>query len=173
MDKYEEDKRSTILTTKKENFEAKAGNFKLNFYQTSIWEPSLYKAFSNILSSIVKNNDKIQKILEVYGRACDADEVILFDKKTLLAISSFGNKKIKDEERIEKMCFSMKKFKSNYKNSSNKFNDFIIKNKSNIIYFDELNRSSYIMAVLSNKSASLELLKLNLEIIRKEIENLI
>ena len=88
MDKYEEDKRSTILSTKKENFEAKAGNFKLNFHQTSIWEPSLYKAFSNILSSIVKNNDKIQKILEDYGRACDADEVILFDKKTLLAISS-------------------------------------------------------------------------------------
>lgn len=173
MDKCEEDKKESILATKKENFEAKAGSLKLNFYQTSIWEPSLYKAFSNILFSIVKHNDKIKKILEDFANACEADEVILFDKKTLLAISSFCNKKIKDEERMEKMCFSMKKFKSNYKNSSNKFSNFIIKNKSNIIYFDELTSTSYIMAVLSNKNASLELLKLNLEIIRKEIENLI
>ena len=173
MDKYDEDKKNSILTIKKETFEPKAGNFKLNFYQTSIWEPSLYKAFSNILSSLVKINEKLNKILEDYANACGADEVILFDKNTLLAFASFNNKKLKDEERIEKMCFSMKKFKSNYKNNSNKFNDFIIKNKSNIIYFDEFTNDSYIMSVVSDKNATLELLKLNIEIIRKEFENLI
>ena len=58
----------------------------------------------------------------------------------------------------------MKKFKSN----SNKFNELIIKNKTNTILFNEISDYTYIMAVVSNKNISLELLKLNKEIIRKK-----
>ena len=110
--------------------------------------------------------------MEEYAKACNADEVVLYDKNTLLAISSFSNKKLKDEERFERISYSMKKFMSNYKNVSNKLNEFTIKNKVNIIYFDEFVNSTYIMVVLSDKNASLELLKLNIEISKKEFENI-
>ena len=172
MDKIDEEKRDAILSNKKEKFKSKAGNFEINIYQTSIWEISLYKAFSNILSSIVKNNEKISQILEGYAKACDADEVILFDKTTLLVISSYNNKEFKDEERFEKICHSIKKFESNYKTISNHFNDFILKNKVNTIYFNHFNNCTYIMIVLSNKNSSLELVKLNIEIIKKEFGNI-
>lgn len=58
----------------------------------------------------------------------------------------------------------MKKFKSN----SNKFNELIIKNKTNTILFKEIIGNTYIMAVDSNKNISLELLKLTMEIFRKK-----
>ena len=172
MDKIDEEKRDIIISNKTENFKSKAGNFEINIYQTSIWEISLYKAFSNILSSIVKNNEKIRQILEDYAKACDADEITLFDKTTLLVISSFNNKEFKDEERFEKMCNSIKKFQSNYKSTSNNFNDLIIQNKVNTIYFNQFNNCTYIMIVLSNKNFSLELVKLNIEIIKKEFGNI-
>ena len=172
MDKIDEEKRNIIISNKLEKFKSKAGNFEINIYQTSIWEITLYKAFSNILSSIVKNNEKIRQILEDYAKACNADEVILFDRKTLLAISSFSSKEFKDEERFEKICNSLKKFQSNYKSISNHFSDLIIKNKVNSIYFNQFNNCTYIMIVLSNKNCSLELVKLNIEIIKKEFGNI-
>ena len=166
MDKIDEN--NPILSKKKEGFESKAGNFKITFYHTSIWEISLYKTFSDILSSIIKDSQNIKKILEEYSNACEADEVAIFDKNSLLVISSFNNKNFKDEERFEKICYSMKKFQSNYKLISNKFNELTIKNKVNTIYFDEFSENSYIMVALSNKNISLELLKLNKELIKKE-----
>lgn len=150
----------------------KANNFVVNCYPCSIYENSLYKIFSNILSNFLKYKEQINNILEEYAKACNADEVVLYDKKTLLAITSFSNKKLKDEERFERISYSMKKFVSNYKNVSNKLNEFTIKNKVNTIYFDEFANSTYIMAVLSDKNASLELLKLNIEISKKEFENI-
>ena len=172
MDKIDEEKRDIIISNKLEKFKSKAGNFEINIYQTSIWEITLYKAFSNILSSLVKNNEKIRQILEDYAKACNADEVILFDRKTLLAISSYNSKEFKDEERFEKICNSLKKFQSNYKSISNHFNDLIIKNKVNTIYFNQFNNCTYIMIVLSNKNCNLEFVKLNIEIIKKEFENI-
>ena len=166
MDKIDEN--NTYFSKRKEDFESKKGSFKIKYYYTSIWEISLYKAFSDILSSIIKDINNIKNMLEEYSKACEADEVAIFDKNSLLAISSVNNKNFKDEERFEKICYSLKKFESNYKLISNKINEFTIKNKVNTIYFDEFTDSSYIMVALSNKNISLELLKLNMEIIKKE-----
>jgi Ras-related GTP-binding protein A/B len=120
----------------------------------------------------LQNSDKIQKFLEEYATACNASEVILYDKKTLLAIGNFSNKQYKDEKRIETISYSIKKFVSNYKNISNKFNELIINNKANTIYLDEFANSTYIMVVVSDKNISLELLKLNIKISKKEFEKI-
>ena len=92
MDKIDEAKGKIIFSKKKEKLEAKASNFKINFYQTSIWDISLYKIFSNILSNLVKNKNEVKKLLEEFNKACEADETILFDKNTLLPISFLNNK---------------------------------------------------------------------------------
>ena len=62
MDKIDEN--NILFSKRKEDFESKKGNFKINYYQTSIWEISLIKAFSDILSSIIKDIDNIKKILK-------------------------------------------------------------------------------------------------------------
>lgn len=173
MDLIDEERSNIILSKKKDILGVKAGEFQINFYQTSIWEISLFKAFSKILSCFINNEGKIKKILEEYSNACEADEVILFDKFTLLSIASFNNKNIKDEERFEKICYSIKKFESNNKLIFNKINELVIKNKTNTIYFNEFTNSAYIMVALSNKNASIELIKLNIEIIKKEFLDII
>jgi hypothetical protein len=169
MDKNDEAKGKIIFSKKKEKLEAKASNFKINFYQTSIWDISLYKVFSNILSNLVRNKNEVKKLLEEFNKACEADETILFDKNTLLPISFLNNKEIKDVERFEKICYLLKKLKS----SSNKLNELIIKNKSNTILLGQFIDYGYIMVVSSNKNVSLELLKLNLEIIKKKFYDIL
>ncbi len=148
-------------------------DFEINYYPCSIFENLICKVFSHILSDVLQNADKIKKFLEDFATACNANEVILYDKKTLLAISSFSNKKYNDEKRIETISYSIKKFMSNYKNVSNKLNELIINNKVNTIYLDEYANSTYIMVVSSDKNISLELMKLNIKISKKEFEKIL
>jgi len=172
MDKVDEEKRNEIFLNRKSQLEAKANNFKIEFFQTSIWENTLYKAWSNILASIIPNKDIIKELLEKYAKACQADEVILFEKNTLLCITSFHNKDIKDEERFEKICFSMKRFKNTCYLEDKKYNHFLIKNKINTIYIQDFENSTILMIVLPNSNASLELVKLNLEISKKSFKEI-
>ena len=167
MDKVDEEKRNDIFLNRKKQLEEKAKDFSIDCFPTSIWENSLYKAWSNILKSIIPNMDKINDLLEKYCKACLADEVVLFEKNTLLYISSFKNKEIKDEERFEKICSSMKKFKNICYIESKKYDNFLIKNKVNTIYLQEFENSTCLLVVLSDKNTSLELLKINIEISKK------
>lgn len=171
MDKVDEERRGAIISNKKNQFQPKSSNFQIEFYPTSIWETSTYIAFSNILSEVVKKKEIIKKFLEEYGKACGADEVIIFDRKTFLVIASYSGKEFKNEERMETISYLMKKFKSPNSEVTNKFSELVINNKVNTIYLDEFTRNSYILVALSNKKISLELLKLNMKFGKKEFDD--
>lgn len=172
MDKIEYSKRNDIFLKRKQEFELKAGKLKINCLSTSIWGNLLYKAWSNILVSIIPKIDKIKELLENYAKACQVDEVILFEKNTLLYISSYNNREIKDARRFERICLAMKKIKILCQKESKKYGNFIIKNINNTIYIDEFENSTYIMVAFSNKNVSLELVKINIEINKKMFKEL-
>ena len=172
MDKVDITKRDDVFLKRKKQFELKAGKIKINCFPTSIWQNTIYKAWSNILGNIIPKIDKIKELLEKYTKACQADEVILFEKNILLYITSYNNKEIKDSERFEKICWSMKKFNNICKIGATKYRNFNIKNIDNNFYLDDFENSTYIMVVFSNKNVSLELVKINLEICKKMFKDL-
>lgn len=167
MDKVNQNKRNAMFLNRQKQFESKLGDFKMKCFATSIWEPTLYKAWSAIVRSIVPNLEKIKELLGKYSTACKADEIALFEKNTFLNISYFSSIYIKNDERIEKICAEMKKFKNSCKIDSKKFNQFFIQNIANTIYFDDFANNTCFMVVLSDKNVSLEFLKINLEICKK------
>ncbi len=172
MDKVDDKKRNDKFLNRMKQFNSKAGNFKIECFPTSIWEASIYKTWSIILGNIIPNKDKIKSLLEKYCQACLADEVILFERNTFLYIFSYNNKKNKDNERFEKICERMKKFKNTCNIESKKYNHFLIRNKNNTIYLNEFENNTCIMTVLSNKSVTLELLKLNIEISKRNFKEI-
>ena len=66
----------------------------------------------------------------------------------------------------------MKKFKNTCQNESKKYKNFLLKIKSNIVYLDEFENSTCIMVIFPKKSASLELVKINIEISKKLFKEL-
>lgn len=169
MDTIDDTLRDSVFKEKKSLFEKKIDNSKLSFYQTSIWEISLYNIFCQIFSENLKNSEKIQKFLENYALNIDAEEVFLFNKKTSLFISSYTNKEINDENRIEKICFSLKRIANKLKHTENMFKEMTIHNRNNTIHINEFNEFCYIVIILPNNT-KLELAKLNAEIGRKIFE---
>ena len=173
MDKVDPRIRNEIFDNRVKQFKLKSEKFQIKCFATSIWENTLYKAWSNILRSIIPNIEKITELLGNYSIASQVDDIALFEKNTFLCISSFNNKNIKDNERYEKICGLMKKLKNTCRMVSKKYNNFLIKNIGNIIYFDDFGNSTYIMVVLSKKNVSLELLKINIEISKKLFNNIL
>jgi len=60
-------------------------NFKC--YPSSIWDESLYKAWSEIVTNLIPNIQLLETHLNNFCRMCDADEVVLFERATFLVIS--------------------------------------------------------------------------------------
>jgi Ras-related GTP-binding protein A/B len=83
-------------------------------FATSIWDQSLYKAWASIIHDLVPNLSAIEHNLANLGVAIEAEELLLFERTSFLAVSSWtsgegsGNPM---EDRLERMSNIMKQFK--------------------------------------------------------------
>ena len=55
-------------------------------YPTSIWDESLYRAWSRIVYELVPKIKVLQKLTDAFCSLCQADEVVLFERQTFLTI---------------------------------------------------------------------------------------
>lgn len=56
-------------------------------FATSIWDETLYKAWSGIVTNLIPNIRLLETHLDKFCKVCDADEVVLFERATFLVIS--------------------------------------------------------------------------------------
>ena len=170
-----EEKREEIFEKRKKQLEEKSSKFQIKCYPTSIWEASLYKAWTQIVSELSPNRAKIENSLKNFAEACEADEVVLFEKNTFLLCFSYCIKKddenASDEQRFEKISHIIKKFKLSCMSSNSSFKSMVIETKNYSAYMDEFTSATYILVILSNKKVSLELLKLNTALCRQCFED--
>ena len=170
MDLVSENKRVEIFNKRKNQLEQKAGNFKIQCFPTSIWEISLYKAWTNIVSELTMNLKSIKQSLKNFSQVCGVEEVILFEKNTFLLLSSFTDKEIKDDQRFEKISHIIKKFKLSCMTTNSRFESMIIQTRNYTTYLDEFTSSTYIMVIINSKNTNLELIKLNVALCRNTFE---
>lgn len=175
IDKLLDNQKNPIFSKIKEIFEKVEikDNSKAIYLPTSIFDISLYKAMSNIYSDLIPKMDKIKELLKKLVTASLADEAVLLEKNTLIKICSFNEKEFKDYERFEKISELIKKFKNTCRLGSISFKDIFIKTINNIIYIDEFENSTYIIIAFQNLKTTLELVKINIEICKKTLKEII
>ncbi len=175
MDLVMEENREEIFKKRKAQLEEKSGDFKIKCYPTSIWEASLYKAWTQIVSELSPNKANIEKSLKNFAEACEANEVVLFEKNTFLLCFAYCTKNeddnTNDDQRFEKISHIIKKFKLSCMSSNSSFKSMVIETKNYSALMDEFTNATYILVILSNKKVSLELLKLNVALCRQSFED--
>jgi Ras-related GTP-binding protein A/B len=72
------------------------GRFECECFKTSIWDETLYRAWSQIVSFLLPNIKTLEKNLATFCKTLNADEVVLFERSTFLVISHFDAKKHED-----------------------------------------------------------------------------
>ena len=100
------EKRARILEATKPEFKSKTECFK-----TSIWDETLYKAWSQIVSILLTNQPKLTSSLKEICETLHANEVVLFEKSTFLVISHYDAVNHEDVHRFEKISNIIKQFK--------------------------------------------------------------
>lgn len=99
MDLVAEEDREMILEDRKKLVEescASCGVHNFQCFGTSIWDETLYKAWSQIVTNLIPNIGVLESHLDDFCRICDADEVVLFERATFLVISHSQAKNIED-----------------------------------------------------------------------------
>jgi Ras-related GTP-binding protein A/B len=90
MDLVAEEDREAILEDRKRLIEESCRACNVTHFQcygTSIWDETLYKAWSEIVTNTIPNISLLETQLDNFCRACDADGVVLFERATFLVIS--------------------------------------------------------------------------------------
>lgn len=90
MDLVAKEEQDMILEDRRRLIEESCNSCGVQNFQcfgTSIWDETLYKAWSEIVRYLIPNIGVLQSHLDDFCKVCDADEVVLFEKATFLVIS--------------------------------------------------------------------------------------
>lgn len=147
---HKESDRATLLEAKKEELRKVAHPKELTIFGTSIWDETLYKAWSEIVYQLVPNVALLQQKLEKLCKLCGADEVVLFEKATFLVISHAISREHSDKHRFEKISNIIKQYKLTCGKTQARFKNMEVKNSNFKAYVDMFTQHTYIMVIMSN-----------------------
>ena len=173
MDTILKDQRQNIFEEKKQEIIQQFNKYNSNIkiFATSIWDGSLYIPWRQIMSNMLVNRNIIEKGLNFLLEACDADEILLFEKSTLLCIISVDNGKSKNkEERIKKITVLIRKIKQCLCRNKEGFSCLKMRLNNIMVYIEEFSKYSYIMILSQKPKIDYEFLSLNIYILRESFE---
>eukprot|EP00640_Fibrocapsa_japonica_P003472 CAMPEP_0113939342 /NCGR_PEP_ID=MMETSP1339-20121228/5674_1 /TAXON_ID=94617 /ORGANISM="Fibrocapsa japonica" /LENGTH=307 /DNA_ID=CAMNT_0000942817 /DNA_START=65 /DNA_END=988 /DNA_ORIENTATION=- /assembly_acc=CAM_ASM_000762 len=150
----------------------------MTFFRTSIWDETLYKAWSSIVYSLIPNIDILERHLKEFCKICDADEVVLFESATFLVISHATATDHYDVHRFEKISNIIKQFKLSCSKTLAQFRGMEVCNSRFTAFIDLLTTNTYIMVVLGDQgsnggAAATAATQLNIQAARKHFERFI
>lgn len=129
--------------------------FTITGFGTSIWDESLYKAWSSIVCSLIPNVGIYEQHLIKLNEILNAKEIILFEKTTFLVISSmnkFKNSNLIDQnldpKRFEKISNIIKTYKQSVNKIRSNFQKLVLHGNKSSIYLDILTSNIYIMIIM-------------------------
>ncbi|PHJ23069.1 ras-related gtp binding a family protein [Cystoisospora suis] len=123
---------------------------------TSIWDETLFKAWSEIIVTLVPNAVELEKHLGRLCELCSADEVVLFEKSTFLVVSRWSRKSHHDSHRFEKVSNICKQFKLACAKSQvrrggrSNFSSFTARTATFSAFIERFTRNTYIMIIIGD-----------------------
>jgi Ras-related GTP-binding protein A/B len=178
MDLVPEDDREQTFFDREAIIQSKTAHFKIKSFATSIWDETLYKAWSNIVYSMIPNVDQLESQLKEFCDICGADEVVLFEKATFLEISHTTTLSSEqyDSHRFERISNIVKQFKISCFKTNSQFQGMEVRNSHFIAYIDAFTENTYIMVVMTGATepkTSTTVIQMNISAARKHFEKFI
>ena len=82
MDLVPDEQREQVFRQRERELQAVASRLELEIscFKTSIWDETLYRAWSQMVHALIPNRDSLQTHLDKLCAVCQADEVVLFER---------------------------------------------------------------------------------------------
>ncbi|KNE72151.1 small GTP-binding protein domain [Allomyces macrogynus ATCC 38327] len=181
MDLVHEDLRDRIFEDRVAQIQHRSSPIQTTCFRTSIWDETLYQAWSSIVYALIPNVRLLEAHLDKFCSAADADEIILFEKTTFLVISHVSKWTTEDgsavaapldSHRFEKISNIIKQFKISCMKAHAQFQAMEIRNGRVSVYLDMLTANTYLMMVVSDPDIQSRAALANIAAARRHFERL-
>ena len=147
--------------------------FQVEVFQTSIWDDTLYKAWSSIVNYLIPNKHTLQPHLQEFCTTLNASEVILFERSTFLMIDHYSICPNSDSNRFETLSNIIKQFKVSCNVYGYNIDGLVVKHKMFKVIMERFTKSTAIMIVVNDPEVNEETVRLNVEANREYFEKVI
>lgn len=172
MDLVQDDQRDLIIREREDDLKRLSKPLDCTCFATSIWDETLYKAWSSMVYQLIPNVKQLEDTLANFTGIIDADEVLLFEKATFLVISHCERKQHKDIHRFEKISNIIKQFKLSCSKLAASFQSMEVRNAHFAAFIDVFTPNTYIMVVMSDPGIPSAATLINIKNARKHFEKL-
>ncbi|KAJ0044067.1 hypothetical protein NL108_012488, partial [Boleophthalmus pectinirostris] len=152
MDLVQEDQRDLIFKEREEDLKRLSRPLACTCFRTSIWDETLYKAWSSIVYQLIPNVQQLETNLRNFAQIIEADEVLLFERATFLVISHYQCKEQRDAHRFEKISNIIKQFKLSCSKLAASFQSMEVRNSNFAAFIDVFTSNTYVMVIMSDPS---------------------
>eukprot|EP01084_Bolivina_argentea_P181389 313283_1 len=155
-----------IFTKHCRQLQKEAKTFELNItcFATSIWDETLFKAWSQIVCSLLMDETVVKHQLDILCQKCQTDEIVLFEAATLLFIthSTKKGKILKDVYRFERIANIVKQFKLRCNKAKYLFQSMTVSNNKFTAFIGPFTKTTYVLAVISDPKIEIDAVIMNL-----------
>ncbi|KAJ2909737.1 hypothetical protein GGI21_001579 [Coemansia aciculifera] len=167
MDKIPDlDQKEARLDVYRRTLEKRSKMFKPEVFGTSIWDHTLFHAWSQIVHRLVPNMATIERHLSNFRELTEAAEVVLFERATFLVVS---HKTADSSVPLNKYLSASQMIKT-YRNScaqvQSPFQSVEIRNKSYSLFLEPFTKSTYLLVVTADPDIEHALTKANINAAR-------
>lgn len=173
MDLVDEDSRQQTFENCRNELMERSKPLDVTCFQTSIWDETLYKAWSSLVCSLIPNISELETHLSQFCDICEADEVVLFERATFLVISHSTREQQRDNHRFEKISNIIKQFKLSCGKVAAQFQSMEARNNNFSAFIDVFTSNTYVMVIVSNPDVQAATTLMNIQIARKQFERVI
>lgn len=173
MDLIPEEQRNQAFKKREDELTNISAPLQITCFRTSIWDETLYKAWSSIVYSLIPNINTLESHLKNFSEICEADEVVLFERATFLVISHSSRKEHRDDHRFEKISNIIKQFKLSCSKSQAQFQSMEVRNSSFAAYIDGFTTNTYIMVIMSDLTIQSAAILINISLAKNHFEKFI
>eukprot|EP00002_Diphylleia_rotans_P007428 TRINITY_DN1696_c0_g1_i1.p1 TRINITY_DN1696_c0_g1~~TRINITY_DN1696_c0_g1_i1.p1 ORF type:complete len:311 (-),score=70.56 TRINITY_DN1696_c0_g1_i1:170-1102(-) len=170
MDLIPEEQRDSIFKQREAELKQLSAPHKMQCFRTSIWDETLYKAWSSIVYSLVPNVKILESQVDNFCDVCEADEVVLFERATFLVIAHSTHRNHRDVHRFEKISNIIKQFKLSCSKTQAQFQSMEVRNSNFAAFIDVFTSNTYIMVIMSDPEIPSAATLLNIQVARSHFE---
>lgn len=175
MDLIPEEQRQPVFSQRERELKrlAQPLGLQVTCFKTSIWDETLYHAWSLMVYSLIPNRESLEIQLDKLCCVCQADEVVLFERATFLVISNSVRKTHSDMHRFEKVSNIIKQFKLSCSKTQAHFSTMQVRNANYSAFVVGFTSTTYAMVIVSNSAICSATTLVNVEASRARFESII
>ena len=154
---------------------------QVDFWATSIWDQSLYKAWTQIVYFLVPNATTIEGMLQRLAHLLDARELILYERTTCLVVTHITRDAEKGNpfaDRFERISSILKTHKHSMAKhtgtmaSEVSFAEMQIKTGAFMFFITRLTENTNLAVVMSSDESAFNSARVNVQLAKREFAHL-